>query len=88
MVRLHTETQHPMLPGNALKVCVAPPPLIWWRRRLLSVESEFSDRLLLSFSLTLAKLNNTTSCLVYHYKFLWVVVMALKLVGNCVQSLT
>ena len=55
MVRLLTETQHPTLPGSALKVCVAPPPLIWWRCRLLYVESKFSDRLWLSFSLALAQ---------------------------------
>ena len=51
MIWLHTKTQHHMLPGGAFRVCMAPPPLIWWRRRLLSVESKFSDRLWLSFSL-------------------------------------
>ena len=50
MVRLHTENQLQALPGSALKVCVVGG---WWW-----VESEFSDRLWLSFSLALAKPNN------------------------------
>jgi hypothetical protein len=57
-----------MVPGGALKVCVVPPALIWWRRHLLSVESEFSDGLWLSFSLALAKLNN--KILAFYSKFI------------------
>ena len=54
MVRLHTENQLHSLPGSALKVCVVVVGGGWW----WVVESEFSDRLWLSFSLALAKLNN------------------------------
>jgi hypothetical protein len=49
MVRLHTENQLPRMPGSALHFCVVV---------VVVVESEFSDRLWLSFSLALAKLNN------------------------------
>jgi hypothetical protein len=45
----HTKNQLDSLPGSALKVCVGGG---WWW-----VESEFSDRLWLSFSLALAKPN-------------------------------
>ena len=45
---MHTENQLHTLPGCASKVCVGGG---WW------VESEFSDRLWLSFSLALAKPN-------------------------------
>ena len=47
MVKILTENQLHILPGSALKVCV------------VVVESEFSDRLWLSFSLALVKPNNT-----------------------------
>ena len=50
MVRMHTENQLHSLPESALKVCVGGG----W----VGVESEFSDRLWLSFSLALAKPNN------------------------------
>ena len=50
MVRLHTKNQLHSLPGSALKVCVVGG---WCR-----VESKFSDRIWLSFSLALAKPNN------------------------------
>ena len=49
--RLHTENQLHSLPGSALKVCVGDG----W---VVVVESEFSDRLWLSFSLALSKPNN------------------------------
>ena len=45
----HTKNQLDSLPGSALKVCVGGGR--WWG------ESEFSDRLWLSFSLALAKPN-------------------------------
>ena len=48
-MRLNTKNQLPRLPGSASKVCVA----------VVVVESEFSDRLWLSFSLALAKPNKT-----------------------------
>ena len=51
MLRLHTENQLHSLPGSASKVCVVDCGG-WW------VESEFSDRIWLSFSLVLAKPNN------------------------------
>ena len=53
MVRLNTENQLHSLPGSALKVCLVVVGGGWW-----VVESEFSDRLWLSFSLALAKPNN------------------------------
>ena len=56
MVRLHTENQLHSLPGSALKVCVVVVGGWWWW-----VESEFSDRLWLSFSLALAKPKNQKS---------------------------
>ena len=59
MVRLHTENQLSSFPGSALKVCVVGGGG-WW-----VVESEFSDRLWLSFSLALAKPNNTIHILIY-----------------------
>ena len=34
-IRLHPENKLPRWPGSDLKVCLALPPLIWWRRRLL-----------------------------------------------------
>jgi hypothetical protein len=58
MISIHTQDQLHILPGSALKVCV-----------VVVVESEFSDRLWLSFSLALAKPNkmklNLTSGLVF-----------------------
>ena len=51
MLRLHTENQLSSLPGSASKVCVVVLVGGGW------VESEFSDRLWLSFSLALAKPN-------------------------------
>ena len=45
MVRLHTENQLSSFPGSALQICVVGGG--WW----FVVESEFSDRLWLSFSL-------------------------------------
>ena len=53
MVRLHTENQLHSLPGSALTVCVVVVVVV--------VESEFSDRLWLSFSLALAKPNKIQS---------------------------
>ena len=52
MLRLHTENQLSSLSGSASKVCVVVGGGGGW------VESEFSDRLWLSFSLSLAKPNN------------------------------
>ena len=63
MVKLYTETQRHSLPGSALKVCVGGGGGWWWW-----VESEFSDRLWLSFSLALAsqtiriRENNSYNC--------------------------
>ena len=55
MVKLYTENQLHSLPGSALQVCVVVGGWVGgW-----VVESEFSDRLWLSFSLALAKPNNT-----------------------------
>ena len=50
MVRLHTKNQLDTLPGNAWKGCVGGGGWV-------VVESKFSDRLWLSFSLALAKPN-------------------------------
>ena len=50
---LHNENQLQTLPGSALKVCVVGGVGGWW---WWLVESEFSYRLWLSFSLALAKL--------------------------------
>jgi hypothetical protein len=55
MLRPHTENQLSSLHGSALKVCVVGGGGGWW---VVVVESEFSDRLWLSFSLALAKPNN------------------------------
>ena len=52
MVRLHTENHLPRLSGSASKVCVGG-----WV--VVVVESEFKDRLWLSFSLALDKPNKT-----------------------------
>ena len=49
MVRLHTENELDSLPRSASKVCLVGGGL----------ESKFSDRLWLSFSLALAKPNNS-----------------------------
>ena len=54
MVRLCTEFQLSSLPGSDLKVSVGGGGGGWW---WVVVESEFSDRLWLSFSLALAKTN-------------------------------
>ena len=54
MVKLYTESQLPSLPGSALKVWVVGGG--GWVD-----ESEFSDRLRLSFSLALAKPNNNVT---------------------------
>jgi hypothetical protein len=54
MVKLYTENQLNSLPESVLKVCVVGGGW-WW---VVVVESEFSDRLWLSFSLALAKPNN------------------------------
>ena len=52
-VRLHTKNWLCNLPGSALKV----PVVGGW---VVVVESKFSDQLWLSFSLALAKPNNTS----------------------------
>ena len=50
MLRLHTENQLHSLPGSDSQVCVVGCGGGW-------VESEFSDRIWLSFSVVLAKPN-------------------------------
>jgi hypothetical protein len=64
MVRLHTKNQLQSLPGSAVKVCEVVVGG-WW------VESKFSDRLRLSFSLALAKPNNNCYSNIEFQSFEW-----------------